>query len=330
MKPTRRKFVVTSAVFAISTVLGPSFASASEKFPERPIQFIVPYSPGGSADTLARTIGNTMAKELGQPVIIENRGGGAGVVGASIATRAKPDGYTLFLGGIGFNVISPILGILPDGYDPDTQLEPVSKVANYRILLVVHPDSPIRTFQDLLAQAKSPKGVSYGTAGVTTTPYIGALAMQKAAGVEMVHIPYKGEAPAALDVMGEQIDMSINGEAAVMSNIRAGKLRPILTMDPKRLESLPDVPSITEFYPGLGTEPWFGAFTTPGTPPEVLERLAQAFRAALTDPEVAEKLKSNFYVPSASENPSQFKQALTAETEAWNKRLEGVELNHKK
>jgi len=313
----------------VISALAATFSYASDKFPDRPIQFVVPYSPGGAADTLARTIGNKLGEELGQPVVIENKGGGAGVIGANVATRAKPDGHTIYLGGTGFNVISPILGILPDGYDPHVQLEPVSKVANYRILLVVNPESKIKSFEDLLAQAKTPKGVSYGTAGVTTTPYIGSLAVQKAAGVQMVHIPYKGEAPAALDVIGNQLDMSINAEAAVMSNIKAGKLKPILTMNPQRLESLPDVPSISEFYPGLDTEPWFGIFTTPGTSPEVLNKLSRAIQAALSDQSVAEKLKANFYIPDASKSPADFKNDINNETESWKKRLEGVTLDHK-
>lgn len=329
MNRTRRNLFVRGAACVFAAMALQSVATAADEFPQRAVHFVVPYAPGGSADTLARALGERLGKELGQSIIVENRGGGGGVVGAGAVSRARPDGHTVFLGGTGFNVIAPMLGILEGGFNPDEDLVPISKIASYRILLVVHPDSPIRSFEDLIAQAKSPKGVSYGTAGVTTTPHIGALALQKEAGVTMIHAPYKGEAPAALDVMGGQIDMSINGEAAVMSNIRAGKLRPILTMYPTRLESLPDVPSITEFYPDLATDPWFGVFGTPGTPPEVIDRLAEAIRIAVNDEAVAARLKENFYVPSASESAAEFRQSLESEKQAWRLRLEGVDLGKK-
>ncbi|OZI61095.1 Bug family tripartite tricarboxylate transporter substrate binding protein [Bordetella genomosp. 11] len=266
-------------------------AAAAQTYPDKPIHLIVPFPPGGVADIIARPIAEKLSVSLGQPVIVENRGGATGTIGASFVAHSAPDGYTLLLGTTNEIAMSPTLyGTLP--YDPTKDFTPVSIVAQFPNVLVVGPSVKAATLADLTAQAKTkPKGLTFASSGQGSTNHLTAELYQTEAGVKVTHIPYKGGGPALVDLTGGHVDAMFATLPSAVTLIKAGKLHALAVTGDKRSAALPDVPTMKESgLPGVFVTTWNGVIAPAGTPPAVIDKLAQALKQAVEDPGIQQKL----------------------------------------
>jgi tripartite-type tricarboxylate transporter receptor subunit TctC len=312
----------TPAVVAILVLVFASVASA-QTYPSKPLRFIVPF-PGGFSDVLARQIGARMSEALGQPVVVENRPGGSGQIGAQEVIRAPADGHTLFMGHIGTHAINA--HIFPKlSYDPDKDFAPVTLLVTVPNLLVVHPSVPARNVRELIALAKSkPGGLSYASPGSGTSGHLAAELFKSLAGVFIVHIPYKGAAPALQDLMGGQVHLLFDTLAQSYPQAKAGKVRALAVTTVKRHPTAPEVPTMDEQgFPGWETGPWFGIFVRAGTPESMLRKLHAESAKALGSPEVRER----FVAQGANvvgNTPEEFAAFIRAESARWGKLVREV------
>lgn len=279
---TRRAVVRTAgaalALALASAVAVPSLAQAA--YPERPIKFIVPYSPGGLGDSFARLVAQGLSERLRQAVIVENMPGASQAIGAAAAAKAAPDGYTLFMGtqsGLVLNTIAQKK--VP--FDPVKDFAPVSMLFSSPLYLVVHPSVAAKTVPELIALAKSkPEELTVATIGDGTSTNLGALMFQKRAGVKFMHIPYKGSAPAITDVLAGRVDVFFEGGASALPYVRQGKLRALASTAEERTEkAAPGLPTLKETFPGLSLEVWFGIVAPAGTPKPIIDLLNKEIKA---------------------------------------------------
>jgi tripartite-type tricarboxylate transporter receptor subunit TctC len=312
----------TPAVLAIVALVFASVANA-QTYPSKPLRFIVPF-PGGFSDVLARQIGARMSEALGQPVVVENRPGGSGQIGAQEVIRAPADGHTLFMGHIGTHAINA--HIFPKlNYDPDKDFAPVTLLVTVPNLLVVHPSVPAQNVRELIALAKSkPGGLSYASPGSGTSGHLAAELFKSLAGVFIVHIPYKGAAPALQDLMGGQVHLLFDTLAQSYPQAKAGKVRALAVTTVKRHPTAPEVPTMDEQgFPGWETGPWFGIFVRAGTPESMLRKLQAESSKALGSPEVRER----FVAQGANvvgNTPEEFAAFIRAESARWGKLVRQV------
>ena len=304
----------------LAAVLLAFAASAfAQAYPSKPLRMLVGFPPGGANDIVARIFANKLSEELGQPVLVENRPGNAGVIGAEAVAKAAPDGYTLYLGSTGTNSIAPALTAkMP--YDPVTGLTPVSLVGSTPSCLVVNANVPAQNVRDFVALAKARPGkLSYASSGNGTTLHLGGELFKLLAGVDLIHIPYKGNAPALNDVIGGQVDMIISALPPALPLAKAGKVRILGVTALERLASAPDMPTVAEQgLPGYEIGTWYGVFATGGSPPEAIDRLAAALRRAVADPKVREQIGAQGIDP-ASSTPAEFRAFVGAEMAKWAK-----------
>jgi tripartite-type tricarboxylate transporter receptor subunit TctC len=268
-----------------------STVALAQAWPTKPVRFVVPYPPGGTSDILARTIGEKLGTALGQPVVVENKPGANGNVGADYVAKAAPDGYTFLLADIGAIAISPsVYPSLP--FDPVKNFAPVTMVAYSPHILVVHPSVPAKSVAELVALAKSKPGkLNYAASSTGSAPHLAGVEFAQRAKIDWNYIPYKGGAQAITDVVGGQADLLFNGMLATYPNVKGGKLRILAVSSANRLASIPDVPTVAESgYPGFETGSWQGILAPPGTPPEIVARLGGEVQKILASPEVKEKL----------------------------------------
>jgi tripartite-type tricarboxylate transporter receptor subunit TctC len=264
---------------------------AHAQFPAKPIHLIVPFPPGGGNDTVARAIAQQVGPDLGQPVVIDNRPGAGGSVGAELAARAPADGYTLFLAGVGSHAVNPNLHrSLP--YDAVNDFAPVSLIASAPSVLVVNPAVPARTVGEFTAYARANPGkLNYASNGNGSAAQLAAAMYETMAGVRMVHVPYKGIAPAMTDLMSGEVQLMFGTVVALVPHIQAGKLRALAVTSRKRSSLLTDVPTLAESgLPDYEAGSWYGILAPAGTPREVIERLHAAIVKALKQPEVSKRL----------------------------------------
>ncbi len=295
----------------------PASIAWGQAFPTRPIRMIVGFPPGGPNDIVARTVSDKLATVLGQPVIVDNRPGAGGNIGSDATAKAPPDGYTLLLGSTGPQAINPVLYTnLP--YDAQRDLTPVSLVAIVPNALVVNPNVPVTTVAELIAYAKKrSEPLRYGSGGNGTTLHLSAELFKSMAKVDMLHVPYKGTAPAISDLVGGQTDLMFAAISSVLPLVKAGKLRMIALTTARRTPSLPDIPTIAESgLPGYEVAPWYGVFTTGGTPAPVVQRLSDAVHEVVALPAVREALEKQGSEP-ATNTPEAFRALLQAEIEKW-------------
>lgn len=296
---------------------GPAYAQDASAWPEHEIVFIVPYAAGGPTDILARLVGQKLQEQFGQSVIIENKPGGNGSIGAVAAARAEADGYTIYLGGISTMSVAPALSAeLP--YDPNADFAPVSLLSRQSVLLMASPDFPAKTLADYIAAGKAdPGGVSYATSGNGTSGHMAAELFQLAAGVKLNHIPYKGSSPALNDLMGSQVNSMFGTMLAAVPNVRSGAIKAIAVSGETRSAALPDVPTFAEqglsdYEPGS----WNGIYVPDGTPPDVIGKLNAAIAVALESKDFAEKLAADGSVPAHS-TPEALADLMRAEQAKW-------------
>jgi len=313
---TRRSLLAVAAATAATLIAGPAAAQA---YPTKPITMIVPFSAGGTTDILARIVGQALSTELGQSVVIDNRAGAGGNIGGQLAARAPADGYTLFMGTVGTHAINEALyKKMP--FNPIKDFAPLSRVANVPNLLVAHPSQPFKTVPELIAYAKANPGkVNFGSSGSGSSIHLSGELFKSMAKVDMVHIPYKGSAPAVNDLLGNQIAIMFDNMPSAIQHVRAGKLRPIAVTTAKRSPELPDVPTIAESgVPGYEATSWFGLFAVAGTPAPIVTQLNKALVKVLNNPDVKAKIVAQGGEVVA-ETPEQFAGFIKAETAKWGK-----------
>ncbi|KQP04997.1 tripartite tricarboxylate transporter substrate binding protein [Pseudorhodoferax sp. Leaf265] len=313
---TRRSLLAVAAATAATLIAGPAAAQA---YPTKPITMIVPFSAGGTTDILARIVGQALSTELGQSVVIDNRAGAGGNIGGQLAARAPADGYTLFMGTVGTHAINEALyKKMP--FNPIKDFAPLSRVANVPNLLVAHPSQPFKTVPELIAYAKANPGkVNFGSSGSGSSIHLSGELFKSMAKVDMVHIPYKGSAPAVNDLLGNQIAIMFDNMPSAIQHVRAGKLRPIAVTTAKRSPELPDVPTIAESgVPGYEATSWFGLFAVAGTPAPIVTQLNKALVKVLNNPDVKAKIVAQGGEVVA-ETPEQFAAFIKAETAKWGK-----------
>jgi len=268
------KRLVAAFLFAMSAFAGQAVA---QSFPERTITLINPYAAGGPADLLARTVADGMSETLGRPVVVENRAGAGTAIGARAVAQANPDGYTLFLGGSPSHVITPAL-MKDANYDGIKDFAPITTVANLPNMLVVPPARPYKSVKELVAAAKDANGkMTFASIGVGSIPQFLAVLFQLRAGVTLVDVPYKGAAPASVDLLGGRVDMAFLNVPAVLPQVQSGQLRGLAVADAKRAKGLPDTPTMAEAgYPSVAMSTWYGISAPAKTPREVVNKLHAA------------------------------------------------------
>jgi len=301
-----RKFIAVLALCSSALV-------QAEAYPAKPIHLIVPFPPGGGNDTVARAIAQELGPDLGQPMVIDNRPGAGGSVGAELAAKAPPDGYTLFLAGVGSHAVNPNLHARL-GYDPVKDFAPITLLASAPSVLVVNPAVPARTIAQFTAYARANPGkLNYASNGNGSAAQLAAAMYEYMAGVKMVHVPYKGIAPAMTDLMSGEVQLMFGTIVALVPHIQAGKLRPLAVTSRQRSALLPDVPTLAESgLPDYQAGSWYGIMAPAGTPPAVIERLHDAIVKALRQPAVAKRLAAEGAVVIGS-TPEEFGTHIKAE-----------------
>jgi tripartite-type tricarboxylate transporter receptor subunit TctC len=312
-----RRFVL--GALAALACTGSAFAGAraqTQNYPDKPIRLIVPFTPGGVTDNIGRVLAERMGRELGQSLIIDNRAGANGRIGTDAVAKAAPDGYTLLLGGIGALTIHPHMLKVP--YDPVNDFVPISLVATNDVVIVVNPKLPVKTPADLVAYAKANGAkMQYGSSGIGAPTHLAAELFKTRVGSSMVHVPYKGDSAAVMDVVAGNVDLSFSTVSATLSLIQAGKLRAIAMTGLQRSQSLPDVPTLDEtVLKGFNADTWVGLFAPAHTPEPIIKRLHRATEVALADPEVRRKLVAggNNIVGN---DTARFRAFLDAESKKW-------------
>ncbi len=319
MKRLHTKSLRAAALAATAAVLAAPVAA--QDYPTKPIRIIVPYTAGGGVDIVARLLGEKLRESLGQAVIVDNKPGASGMIGAQAAAKAAPDGYTLVLSAAGEIAVNPHLYKKQMQYDPEKDLAPVSLVVKVPNVLVVNPDVPAKTTAELVAYAKSNPGkLTYSSSGVGNPQHLNGELFNKLAGTDITHVPYKGAAQQLTDVTAKQVTMTFTSIAAAQQFIKSGQLRPIAVTSAKRSGSLPDVPAIAEFKPLASYElvNWFGLFAPAKTPDAVIKKLNAAVVQALRDPALVKKLEAQGGEPAPS-TPEQFRQFVGAESKKFAK-----------
>ncbi|MFA5912305.1 MAG: tripartite tricarboxylate transporter substrate binding protein [Burkholderiales bacterium] len=280
------------AFAALAALLAWTDAALADTYPSKPVHIIVPFPAGGAIDIIVRTSAQQLSKELGQPMLIENRPGASGNIGADAVAKSAADGYTLLAGTSATHGANPAL-YTKLAYDARRDFVPVAHIAGVPNVLVVTPASGINTLADLVQQARAKPGkLSYGSAGSGTSLHLAGELFRSAAGVDVLHVPYKGAAPATTDLLGGQITMMFNTVPVALPLIRSGKLKALAVTSPKRHFALPDVPTFTELgYPSVASATWVGLFAPAGTPREVVAKVAQALERALREKTVVDTLR---------------------------------------
>ena len=300
-----------AALFVVT--LAGALPVCAQEYPRKPIRLIVPFAPGGGNDTVARAISQSAGASLGQPVVVDNRAGAGGILGAELAAKSPADGYTLFLGGVGSHAVNPNLHAkLP--YDPVKDFAPITLIASAPSVLVVNPSLPARTLAEFTALAKaSPGRINYASNGNGSSAQLAAVLYESMAGVQMVHVPYKGLAPALVDLLAGEVQAMFSSVVAIVPNIKAGRLRALAVTGKRRAALLPEVPTLDESgVPGYEAGSWYGILAPAGTPQAVVAKLHKAIVRALAQPEVRERLVSEGAEVIGS-TPEAFAAHITAE-----------------
>ena len=315
---SRRRGLQALAAAALLAV-GTGTALAQNSYPDKPITMIVPFSAGGTTDILARIVGQALNTELGQSVIIDNRPGAGGNIGGQAAARAAADGYTLFMGTVGTHAINAALyKKMP--FDPIKDFAPLSRVANVPNLLVAHPSQPFKTVKEMIDYAKANPGkLNFGSSGSGSSIHLSGELFKSMTGIDMVHVPYKGSAPAVTDLLGNQIGIMFDNMPSAIQHVRSGKLRPIAVTTAKRSPQLPDVPTVAEAgVPGYEATSWFGLWVPAKTPVDIQKKLHTAIAKVLKDPAVIKKIndQGGEVVIDTQEGFAKF---IDAEAKKWGK-----------
>jgi tripartite-type tricarboxylate transporter receptor subunit TctC len=315
MKPPRRQFLHLAA--GAAALAAASRIAWAQTYPRRPVRVVVGYPAGGPQDIVARLTGQWLSERLGQQFVIDNRSGAGGNVGVEAVVNAPPDGYTLLLVGSP-NVINASL------YDKLNfvflrDIVPVAAIARVPLVLEVHPSVPVRTVPEFIAYVRANPGeVNFASAGIGTPQHVAGELFKMMTGVSMLHVPYRGAAPALTDMVGGQVQVMFDTTPASISFIRAGKLRPLAVTTATRWDGLPDIPTVGDFVPGYEANSWYGVGVPKNTPAEIVEKLNKEINTGLADPTIRARLADlgGTMLPGS---PAEFGKLLADETEKWAK-----------
>ncbi|WP_434711416.1 tripartite tricarboxylate transporter substrate binding protein [Rhizobium sp. YTUHZ045] len=321
---TRRKGLALA--LGLTAMLGLGRSAVAADFPERAITMVVPFAAGGSTDVVARIVAQKMSEDLGQQVIVQNVAGAGGNLGAGNVARAEPDGYTILMGTVATHALNPLI-LKSTPYDPEKDFAPVSLLVVVPNVLVVNPELPAKTVQELVALLKAePDKYSYASSGNGTPLHLSGELFKSMAGVSMQHIPYKGAGPALNDVIGNQVPIMFDNLPSSSSHIKAGTLRALAVTTAERAPSFPDVPTIAESgIPGYETYTWNALFAPANTPSEVVTRLNASANKALKDPAVAERMKE-FSATIVGSTPEELAAHVKAELAKWGPVVRGANI----
>lgn len=309
-----RRFLKPLAAFCAAGALLGAAAAVHAEYPERPVTWVVPFPPGGAMDNIARTLGEAMGRQLNTSFVVENRAGAGGNIGAAMVSRAKPDGYTIMIAANGMAVNPALYDNL--NYDPQKDFAPISLLAVVPNVLVTNPQrTDSKSVADVIAKAKEQPGhYTFASAGVGTSIHLAGELFVSMAGIDMLHVPYKGSGPAVADLLGGQVDYMFDSVTSAKPHIMSGKLKALAVTTAKRSSALPDVPTVAEAgLPGYELTPWFAAFAPAGTPPEIVAKLNAAMRLALSDAKVKTTLETIGAEPIGG-TPEELKTYLAKET----------------
>ena len=312
-----RAFACCAVPAALAALLSAGAAQSQDAYPTRPLRLVVPFPPGGGNDILARMVGQRLAESLGQPVVVDNRGGAGGMVGVTVAARANPDGYTLLLGSMGGLAHNPALRpSLP--YNPPRDFAAVSLLAASPFILVTNPGVAAGSVKELLALARAKPGtLNYGSAGVGSSLHMTAELFKHATGVDIVHVAYKGTAPALTGLLGGQVQMVFSTMPPALPHVKSGKLRALGVTGAQRAKAAPEVPTIAESgVPGFEVENWQGIVVPAKTPRAIVGRLNREIVQALAQPAMIAALNARGLDPAGS-TPEQFDRLIRSEIEKW-------------
>jgi tripartite-type tricarboxylate transporter receptor subunit TctC len=302
----------------VLTFTAVGLALAQDKFPNKPVTVVVPQAAGGANDAIARVIAQKLSEQMGQPFVIDNRTGAGGNVGTTAVARAKADGYTLMVTADSAMVINPSL-YQSTGFDPIKDFDPVGTVATAGYVLVANPSFPAKNTTELIALAKQQPGkINIGSAGNGTLNHLIGEMLSKAAGIDMVHVPYKASSAAVTDLVAGQVQVSVQSLPSSIAFIRSGKVKVLGVINPKRLPALPDVPTIGETIKGFGTTPWYGMFVPAGTPKHIVTQLNAEIAKALESKDVLDRLAGVGCEPYKS-TPEQFANLVRDDLSRWAK-----------
>lgn len=309
--------ILGALLTGLSLLLSPA-AGTAQDFPTKPIKLIVPFPPGGPNDIIARVVGQRMSELTRQPIVIENRSGQAGVLGTDAVAKAAPDGYTIGITSASSLVINPSLEKMP--YDVRKDLAPVTLNVTVPEMLVVASNVPASNMAELIALAKAQPGkLNFASAGIGGLPHLAGELFKLTAKLDIVHIPYRGAAPAINDLLGQQVQMTFLDLPVILPHIRAGSLKPIALGSPKRAPTAPDVPTTAEVgMPDLLIENWYGMIAPGGTPEKIIAELNRITNEAMADPTVKAKLADQG-LTVAGDTPEHFRGFIDAETRKWAK-----------
>ena len=315
MTRSRRPFARLFAALplACATLICAAPVQAQDSFPSKQMRIIVPFAPGGATDMLARLVGQKMGETFNQTVIVENRPGAGGNIGAEAGAKAPPDGHTLTLAAAGFMAVNPSV-YAKLGYDSVKDFQPISLLVNAPLLFVVHPKVQAQTVKDFINLAKaSPGKLTIGNGGTGTAQHLGGEYFTSTADIQVIHVPYKGSAPATTDLLGGVFDAQFDNMVTLIPHVKAGKLRALAVSSAKRVPLLPDVPTIAESaLPGFETGTWYGIVAPAGTPQPVVARLNREINRILNLSDVQEKLLAQGLEP-AGDSPAEFSALIRSE-----------------
>jgi len=309
------------AVLAVLAALAVAAGAAAQTFPDKPLRFIIPFAAGGGSDVMARVIAEPLSQRLGQPVVVENKPGGNATIGADFVAKSPPDGYTWLHTSPGPQITNPFLmPKLP--YDPVKDITPVARLGTFVAVLVVNPDVPAKTVKELVDYAKAnPKKLNFSSPGIASGSHLAAEYFRTVAGIDIVHVPYKGTGAAIQDLISGNVQMTIDSMAALLPHIKSGKLRALAVAYPQRAPALPDVPTIAETYPGFDASPMNYLSVRGGTPQPIVDRLNAAVNAVLAMPAIKQRMLDIGVIVTPS-TPAEIAQQVDSERAKWKKVIE--------
>jgi len=291
--------------------------AVAQTYPDRPLRLIVGFPPGGSSDTVARVVAQSLSPLLGQPVVVENKPGAGGVIGSDLVAKAAPDGYTLLLATAGHSTAAAMMAKLP--FDAVRDFAWITTVTTYPFVIATAADSPIKSLPDLIARAKAAPGkLSYSSAGVGTSHHLLGEWLAAEAGIEMLHVPFKGGTSPVTEVVAGRVDVMFETMTLVLPHLKSGRLRALAVTSPEPKDYLPDVPPVAKTVPGVVFQSWLGIAAPAGTPPAVVERLNRELRKVLDESEVQKRL-SSLGGGSAPTSPDLMRAQVQTEVERWKK-----------
>jgi tripartite-type tricarboxylate transporter receptor subunit TctC len=320
------RHLLSMAAIALGVAVGTFDSAHAETYPARPIKIIVPTPAGGPVDVIARLVGNYLSSTLGQAAVIDNRPGAGNTIGSKEAAQAEPDGYTLLYSSASGLVLAPMLQ-KNAGYDPLTSYDPIALVAQSSNILVVHPSLPVHSVRELVAYAKAHPGkVNFSSGGIGVLPHLIGEWFKSAAGIDIVHVPYRGGGPSINDLVAGQVQMTFEGTSVLLPLIRSGKLRALATTSPQRIAQLPDLPTMAESgFPGFVSTSWTGLLAPAHTPRAVIDRLNVQINEGVKSPDFKAALAKLSNEPLGG-TPQAFTDMIKGDIAKWTPIVRGLNL----